>query len=134
MLTDSSVAQVFCDGSADEEVYAQCPIVNKGCMFWNETSRGWSSYGCRHVPSDNDDEVVCICNHLTDFSTLEASLADITSHELTGMLSSAHPLVLRLSVTGDINIYGLYARELQGGKSCSWMLLGVCGFMGSHSM
>ncbi|KFV46035.1 putative G-protein coupled receptor 116, partial [Tyto alba] len=42
------------------------------CVFWNfalnEHSGGWDTHGC--IPTDEEDNVTCSCNHLTSFSIL----------------------------------------------------------------
>ncbi|XP_063078227.1 adhesion G-protein coupled receptor F3-like [Engraulis encrasicolus] len=41
------------------------------CVFWNINESTWSSEGCV-TEKDEDDNIVCKCNHLTSFSALMA--------------------------------------------------------------
>ncbi|XP_075059674.1 adhesion G-protein coupled receptor G6 isoform X6 [Mixophyes fleayi] len=48
---------------------------NPTCVFWdinkNDGSGGWSQAGCRVLTNEsNDNETVCLCNHLTNFGIL----------------------------------------------------------------
>jgi hypothetical protein len=65
--------QVQCNGTSDEAVMPACPVVNRGCGFWDEASRRWRKEGCRHVNTTSNGTVICECNHLTDFTTLDVS-------------------------------------------------------------
>ncbi|KAM4771227.1 adhesion G protein-coupled receptor F5-like [Rhinophrynus dorsalis] len=38
------------------------------CVFWNFTIKSWDSSGCKAIK--NEDNVSCICDHLTSFSIL----------------------------------------------------------------
>ncbi|OCT82453.1 hypothetical protein XELAEV_18024983mg [Xenopus laevis] len=38
------------------------------CVFWNESTDGWSTFGCRTFPKENHTQ--CNCSHLTYFAVL----------------------------------------------------------------
>ena len=40
------------------------------CVFWNITSHEWSGEGCALVASEDGNQTVCQCSHLTPFSAL----------------------------------------------------------------
>lgn len=44
------------------------------CVFWVQPSKGsygqWSTEGCKKVPSESEEDVICSCNHLTSFAVL----------------------------------------------------------------
>ncbi|XP_030201986.1 adhesion G-protein coupled receptor F2 [Gadus morhua] len=40
------------------------------CVFWNISSHQWSGEGCQLVTSEDGNETVCECSHLTPFSAL----------------------------------------------------------------
>lgn len=63
--------QVTCDGQRDYQLQPTCPVVDRGCAFWDEVTKSWRTEGCTHVPTDDDTAVACQCNHLTDFVPLE---------------------------------------------------------------
>ena len=43
------------------------------CGFWDTNLLRWSTEGCHTYTSDTEPQVVCSCNHLTDFSVLLVS-------------------------------------------------------------
>ncbi|XP_056437289.1 adhesion G-protein coupled receptor F1 [Gadus chalcogrammus] len=47
------------------------PDYNKvECVFWNISSHQWSGEGCQLVTSEDGNETICECSHLTPFSAL----------------------------------------------------------------
>ena len=40
------------------------------CVFWNITSHQWSGEGCELVTSEDGNQTICECSHLTPFSAL----------------------------------------------------------------
>ncbi|XP_014457117.1 adhesion G protein-coupled receptor F5 isoform X2 [Alligator mississippiensis] len=43
-------------------------LIDPQCVFWNFTSGQWDNTGC--TPENHEQDVTCICNHLTSFSIL----------------------------------------------------------------
>ncbi|KAG8123781.1 hypothetical protein E2320_019192 [Naja naja] len=47
---------------------------NATCVFWdmnkNRGQGGWNKTGCYALPESNENETVCLCNHLTHFGIL----------------------------------------------------------------
>ncbi|XP_039202743.1 adhesion G-protein coupled receptor G6 isoform X2 [Crotalus tigris] len=47
---------------------------NTTCVFWdmnkNRGQGGWNTTGCYALPESNENETVCLCNHLTHFGVL----------------------------------------------------------------
>ncbi|XP_034274819.1 adhesion G-protein coupled receptor G6 isoform X3 [Pantherophis guttatus] len=47
---------------------------NATCVFWdmnkNRGQGGWNRTGCNALPESNENETVCLCNHLTHFGIL----------------------------------------------------------------
>ena len=39
------------------------------CGFWNESENYWSSKDC-WLARENEEQIVCECNHLTNFAAL----------------------------------------------------------------
>ncbi|XP_015254152.1 PREDICTED: adhesion G protein-coupled receptor F5-like [Cyprinodon variegatus] len=51
------------------------------CVFWDNDAKDWSSEGCVANITD-DNQTLCICNHLTAFSVLMAKSANVSSESL----------------------------------------------------
>ncbi|KDO24507.1 hypothetical protein SPRG_22259, partial [Saprolegnia parasitica CBS 223.65] len=62
---------VACNGSANYTVQYTCPqyIPTPKCQYWDTTAGAWSTAGCRQEPDPDDNYMLCVCDHLTDFST-----------------------------------------------------------------
>ncbi|XP_070589739.1 adhesion G-protein coupled receptor G6 isoform X2 [Erythrolamprus reginae] len=49
-------------------------VPNATCVFWdmnkNRGQGGWNATGCSALPESNENETVCLCNHLTHFGIL----------------------------------------------------------------
>ncbi|KAI1895735.1 hypothetical protein AGOR_G00109500 [Albula goreensis] len=43
---------------------------NAYCVFWDYGKNEWSKNGCTLKKKDQQDQIICECNHLTSFSTL----------------------------------------------------------------
>jgi len=41
---------------------------NITCVFWDETIADWSGEGCVKSDATTPEQLVCVCNHMTDFS------------------------------------------------------------------
>jgi len=52
------------------------------CVYWDNIKRDWSSEGCQ-VLQENDLEVVCGCDHLTDFSSGFGETVDVLGRVFT---------------------------------------------------
>ncbi|KAM4722448.1 adhesion G-protein coupled receptor G1-like [Rhinophrynus dorsalis] len=49
------------------------------CVFWNESTDGWSTYGCKTFPKGNHTQ--CNCNHLTYFAVLMQTSSQTISED-----------------------------------------------------
>lgn len=82
--------EVACDGQTALAPY-RCPAMPR-CGFWNETSRAFSSQGCRTMGvTDSGRKLWCECNHLTTFTAILDSVERTTAFELLSTLSDAEP-------------------------------------------
>ncbi|EQC33399.1 hypothetical protein SDRG_08915 [Saprolegnia diclina VS20] len=62
---------VACNGSANYTVQYTCPqyIPTPKCQYWDSAAGAWSTAGCKQLPDPDDNYMLCVCDHLTDFST-----------------------------------------------------------------
>merc|ERR1712150_100231 len=57
--------------------------VQKDCVFWNVTNKGWSTNGCTTIQNIEDmTRVKCECNHLTNFAVFMNVQAPTQDHQL----------------------------------------------------
>lgn len=53
----------------DVSSYPGNQVIERGCVFWNESGHDWSTEGCWTVAEEsNSTHVRCACNHLSSFT------------------------------------------------------------------
>ncbi|XP_048831317.1 adhesion G-protein coupled receptor F3 [Brienomyrus brachyistius] len=72
------------------------------CVFWNFITMTWSSEGCYWNKTSSKDQMICICNHLTSFSTLMSKSPIVLPYldEITyvGLAASISSLIVCLII------------------------------------
>ncbi|XP_075045548.1 adhesion G-protein coupled receptor G1-like [Mixophyes fleayi] len=79
------------------------------CVFWDESSEEWSTYGCRTIPSVHHTE--CRCNHLTYFAVLMQVSSEV--------ISEAHLVSLSVLTFAGCSISALSCLFTIGWICCS---------------
>ena len=106
-------------------------IVTPTCFFWDKQKELWSNAGCDTIPLYNGD-VVCSCEHLTDFSYLYStqlptvnilsasdfslSWSDVKSYPLCFIIivacCSLYVIICVFAIRRDIHTFQIYANDL----------------------
>lgn len=82
--------EIACDGQTALAPY-RCPAMPR-CGFWNETSRAFSSQGCKTLGvTDSGRKLWCECTHLTTFTAISDSVERTTALELLSTLGNVDP-------------------------------------------
>uniref|UniRef100_A0A3B3TDN3 Adhesion G protein-coupled receptor F3b n=1 Tax=Paramormyrops kingsleyae TaxID=1676925 RepID=A0A3B3TDN3_9TELE len=76
-LNSIVMSTVMQNSSLAKEIAINFSLINERppdyemlCVFWNFSTMTWSDEGCYWNKTSSNEQMICICNHLTSFSTL----------------------------------------------------------------
>jgi len=94
-------------GSAESTSPPCHPLVGS-CVFWDKVSQGWSSQGCIALNVSNSG-LSCVCDHLTDFSSILVPIRPGASSETHDVVQpeDIHPWGSAIAVVHAWSFAGL---------------------------